>query len=158
MLLLSLVITGESVHAADITGTWQLRGTVQVDASIKNQQLTSKTVDNATLVLGAQKHFIIDGSAFQLSGIWALKGSAFQGSIDTVSAAGFLNNIVSDLKAKSGLILKSTSSKSTLMGTKLANGTITGEWLIISKITFPKYPAPAGLLRMSYRFTGKHSK
>lgn len=157
-MLLSLVIAGEPLHAADITSTWQLHGTVQVDASIKNQQLTNKTVNNALLVLGAQKHFVIDGSAFQLSGIWTLKGLAFQGNIDKASATGFLNNIASDLKLKSGLILKPASSKSTLMGTKLTNGTIIGEWLIISKVTFPKHPAQAGLLRISYRFTGKHSK
>lgn len=145
-------------YAADITGTWQLHGTLQIDASIKNQKQTSKKIDNAALVLGTQKHFVINGQAFQLSGNWTRKSAAFQGVLHTASATAFLNHIASDLKVKSGLILKPAASTATLTGTELANGTITGQWLITSKITFPKYPAQSGLLRISYHFTGKRSK
>lgn len=157
IMLLLLVITGEPVYAADITGTWQLHGTVQVDASIKNQKLISKIVDNALLVLGTQKHFVIDGSVFQLSGNWAHKSPAFQGSFNVTSANTFLSNITTDLRIKSGLMLKNAASKLVLTGMELADGTIKGEWLIISKITFTKYSGEVGSLRISYRFTGKRS-
>lgn len=157
LILLSLVITCGSVYASDMAGTWQLHGTLQVDASIKNQHLASKALDNAILVLGTQKHFVIEGSAFQLSGNWMHKSPAFQGSFNITSVNAFLTNMATDLKIKSGLMLKNSANKLVLTGMELADGTIKGEWLIVSKIAFTKYSREMGSLRISYRFTGKRS-
>ncbi len=157
-----LWVLGVGVHApafaVDITGTWDLRGTLQIDANVKNEKVSTKAAfNNSTLVFGAKNNFLIDGN-YQLSGTWSRKKLAFQGVLNSVSVKTFLANMATDLSAKSGLIVKPVVSAFSLTGTELTNGTLNGEWLIISKITFPAYPKDVGVLRINYRFSGQRAK
>jgi len=152
--------------AADITGNWNLTGTLQVNASVKGKTVSVKKkaypMAAAFDTLDTLRLFSLTSKAFELPGSWKSSKSTWTGLPNVASVRVLLNGINKDLLARSNLPVSLEESKWTLTGKEVKSGKvlkISGTLTIKAKAFFQTYTTKTGApyvgsVSLTYVFTG----
>ncbi len=163
LLLVSLGLWWLSSHPvfADVTGTWQLSGSLQINVQLKGKTYRYKPINlnSVKAVFNADRSCEILAGDQSISGNWIAVKRNFKTQLSAVPVNALLKSIEKDLAAKSGLqVLIEDAQSQVLSGVERKNATIKGSLKIKAGTLFLDYGYKKGKLNISYDFTGTRIK
>jgi len=157
--LLALLLSSFSfTTCADITGQWNLAGTLRVDSKLAGKAVTLKKPNQILLADFTNNEMlprvVFSSNALELSGQWLEAKSTYQINSDAVSVRGLLRVIEKDLRVRSGIEVSLEEDKVKFTGKKRKDGKLDGKLSIKAKVFLLGAADKKGTLTITYTFVG----
>ena len=157
--LLALLVAGFPLTAlADISGLWNLTGTLRVDSKVAGKAVTVKKTNHAFVadfaISESLSRVVLSSNALELSGQWLEATSTYVINPDASSVRTLLRVIEKDLRARSGFEVSLEEDKVKFTGKKRKDGKLDGSLSIKTRVFFLGAADKKGSVAVTYTFTG----